>query len=82
MSEIFGGEVSEIFRGGVSEIFGGVSEILGGSEIFGGGCLQIFFSFFFQFLFPQKNPSGMHIPPPRRSMRGRYASHWNAFLLE
>ena len=33
------------------------------SEIFG-GVSEIFFSFFFQFLFPQKISSGMH-PPPR-----------------
>ena len=27
--------------------------------------LQIFFSFFFQFLFPPKNPAGMHTPLPK-----------------
>ena len=45
---------------GVSGIFGGCLEFLGGLflQIFGG----VFF--FFQFLFPEKNSSGMH-PPPR-----------------
>ena len=65
---------------GVSEIFGGVS------EIFGGGCSsKFFFSFFFSISFPQKKSFwDAHTPPlhpPRRSMRGRYASYWNAFLL-
>ena len=85
MSKIFGG--SEIL-GGVSEIFGGGCLKFGGylkfsgeggSEIFG-GCLNFFF--FFQFLFPQKN-SFWDAPTltPRRSMRGRYASYWKAFLF-
>ena len=72
----------QFFRGeGVLQFFGGVSNFSGGLQFLGG--LQIFFSFFFQFLFPKKIPSGMHQPPPRRrrSMGGRYASYWNAFLL-
>ena len=64
-----GGGVSDPnFRGGSAQNLGGVSEI--------------FFSFFFQFIFPQKNFfwDAHPPPPPRRSMRGRYASYWNAFL--
>ena len=70
-------------------IFLHVSVILltgGGLQFFRGG-LQIFFffsNFFFSNLFFLKfllgciNPPP---PPPRQSMRGRYASYWNAFLL-
>ena len=88
-SPILGGSLQ--FRGGVSPIFGGSPIFRGslqffrGSPIFSGGLL-IFFSFFFNF-FPQNffwdapTPAGMHHPPPRRSMRGRYASYWNAFLF-
>ena len=52
----------------------------GGLQIFG-GVSKIFF-LFFQF-FPPKNSfwDAPTPPPPRRSMRGRYASYWNAFLL-
>ena len=69
------------FRGspnfwGVPPNFRGVSKFLGG--------LQNFFSFFYQFLFPKKILLGCTnpLPPPplRRSVRGRYASYWNAFL--
>ena len=68
---------SEIFGGGCLKFSGGVSPIF-----LGGGFLQIFFFFFFQFLFPPKKiSSGMQPPPPRRSMRGRYAPYWNAFLF-
>ena len=56
-------------------------------QFFGGGgfsnfFFSIFFSFFFLIFFPQNffwdAPTP---PPPRRSMRGRYASYWNAFLF-
>ena len=51
-------------------------------EFLGGGCLQIFFSFFFNFFSPKKIHSEMQKPttppPPRRSMRGRYASYWDS----
>ena len=87
--------VSPIFLGGCLQFFWGVSPNLGGClQIFKGGVSKFlggsqnfrgspkFFFFFFQFLFPKKIPSGMHPPPtPRRSMRGQYASYWNAFLL-
>ena len=91
VSEIFGGCLK--FWGGLK--FWGVWNFLGGWNFQGGvwnfrgvsnfsGGLQIFFFFFFNFFSPQKNSSGMHQapPPPRRSMRGRYASYWNAFLLK
>ena len=73
--------------GGVwSEIFGGVSglKFSGGCLVwnFRGGVWNFFFLFFPISFPPQKNPAGMHThPPPRRSMRGRYASYWNAFLF-
>ena len=62
---------------------GRVSGGAGGLQFFG-GVSKFFSSFFFQFLFPKKIPSGMHQTPnpPRRSMRGRYASYWNAFLFQ
>ena len=58
----------------------------------GGGCLlqifggasEIFFSFF-KIYFPPKNffwDAHPPPPPPRWSMRGRYASYWNAFLFQ
>ena len=65
-------------HGGVSapNFFGG-----GVCSEFWGGCLKFFFNLFS----PQKISSGMHTlpppPPPRRSMCGRYASYWNAFLF-
>ena len=78
----------QFFWGGVSPIFqvGGGLQFLGGFlQIFREGGLQIFFFFFFSISFPPKNSSGMHqhTPPPphpRWSMRGRYASYWNAFF--
>ena len=57
-------------EGSVSKFSGGVSKFL----------FQFFF-FFFQFLFPQNSFWDAPPPPPRRSMRGRYAFYWNAFLL-
>ena len=72
------------FFGGVSNFFGGPPIFLGGPPIFrGGGGLQFFF-FFFNFFSPKfllgcTNPPA---PPPRWSMRGRYASYWNAFLFD
>ena len=70
------------------QIFGGVggwgvSKFSGGLQFFRGGFSKFFFLFFFNFFSPPKIPSGMHqpLPPPRRSIRGRYASYWNAFLL-
>ena len=55
----------QFFGGGVSPIFVGVSNFLRGSPIFQGGCLQFFGG----------RVSGI------RSMFGRYASYWNAFLF-
>ena len=88
----FFGEVSANFRG-VSNFFG-VSYFSGGCLNFsGGGCLQFFggssnffffkfFFFFFSNLFLPKFLLGCTNPlPPRRSMRGWYASYWNAFLF-
>ena len=80
---------SPIFRGGLQLISGGVSKFSGGlnfsrgSPIFRGGLQSFFFNFFFfffQFLFPQ-NFFWDAPTPPRRSMRGRYISYWNAFLF-
>ena len=86
--------VSPIFLGGCLQFFGGVSNYFGGLQFFGGspisqggGVSPIFqgvSNFFFSFnFFPPKNSSGMHQPPTplRRSMRGQYASYWNAFLF-
>ena len=68
---------SPIFRGvsnfsGVVSNFLGVSNFLWGLQFFGGGLIQIFFpkNFFWD------------APPPIRSLSGRYASYWNAFLFE
>ena len=63
------------FPGG-SPIFRGSPNFRGVSKFF----FQFFFSFFFQFLSPQ-NFFWDAPTPLRRSMRGRYASYWNAFLL-
>ena len=72
--------VKNSVHGGGSEIFGGVLKFSGGvCSKFLGGCLNFFF-FSSKFLSPQKNSPGMH-PPMTRSMRGRYASYWNAFLF-
>ena len=89
ISNCSGGRVSPIwggclqFFGGVSPIFRGVSNFFWGGQgvpIFGGSP-NFFPSFSSISLPPQKISSGMHQPPPpRRSMRGRYASYWNAFL--
>ena len=66
--------------GGCLKFSGGVWNFRGGvSNFFWGGCLK--FSFFFNFFSPKKISSGMQLPPPRRSMHGRYASYWNAFLF-
>ena len=83
----FGGGVPDSNFGGgggcLLQIFGGG----GSAPIFGGGS-EIFFSFFFNLFTPQKQffwdahtPSPPPPTPPRRSMRGRYASYWNAFLF-
>ena len=56
-----GGWVWVWSQGGGSEISGGVWNFRGGVKFWGG--VWNFFFFFFQFLFPQKNPSGMHTPP-------------------
>ena len=48
-------------------------QFLGGVVSNFSGGLRIFFLFFSIFHPPKP-------PPPRRSMRGRYASYWNAFL--
>ena len=68
-------------QGGVWSGPGRVSNFLGGLQFFGG--LQIFFFFFFSISFPPKKSfwDAPTPPPPERSMRGRYASYWNAFLL-
>ena len=58
-SPIWGGV--RIFRGGCLKFSRG-SEFFGGCLNFSGGVSPIFFSFFFQFLFPQKISSGMHPP--------------------
>ena len=66
-----GGSDPNFRGGGLTQIFwgGGVcSKFLGGgvcSEFSEGGCLKLIFLFFFQFIFPQKNSSGMHTPPLR-----------------
>ena len=76
-SPIFWG--SPIFRG--STIFRGVSNFSGGLQFFRESPIFLGVSkFFFQFFFPKKILVGC-TPPPRRSMRGRYPSYWNAFLL-
>ena len=69
-SKFLGGGLLQFFLGGSGP--GGVSapNFRGGSEIF----------FSFKFLSPKKNSPGMHTHPPTRSMRGRNASYWNAFL--
>ena len=81
--------MSLIFQGGCLQFFGGCLQFFvwgGVSNFLFGGCLQFFFQIFFLFFFKSFFPkisSGMHQPsPPRRSMRGRYASYWNAFLLK
>ena len=89
--QFFGGGGVCLVPGGL-QFFGGVgvSNFSGWwgrvSPIFRGG-LQIFFFFFFSFFFSifkkillgcTNSPPP---PPPRRSMRGRYASYWNAFLF-
>ena len=83
-------------QGGVGLVLGGCLKFSGGrgvwsfqrgvSEIFRGGVWNFggapnFFFFFFQFLFPPKKSFWDAHPPTRWSMRGRYASYWNAFLL-
>ena len=78
------------FKGGVLQFFGGVSNFSGGvsgprwSPIFFEGGVSKFFFLFFQFFFnffSQKFLLGC-TPPPRRSMRCRYAAfYWNAFLF-
>ena len=63
---------------------GGFWNFGGMSEIFGGGSSKFFFVFiFFNFFSPQKKSfwDAPPLPPPRRSMRGRYTSYWNAFLF-
>ena len=69
---------------GGSEIWGGCLKISRGgvSNFSGGECLQIFFSFFFNFFSLKKFLLECTPPPPRQSMRGRYASYWNAFLCD
>ena len=71
-----GGVVSNFSGRGVwSPIFQGGPQFFGGSPNFRGVS-----KFFFQFLSPQN--FFFYAPTPlRRSMRGRYASYWNAFLL-
>ena len=80
---IFTGMCDSVHRGGVWSGPGGVLQFLGVSNFLGGlqffGGSPIFF-FFFQFFSP-KFLLGC-TTPPRQSMRGRYASYWNAFLLE
>ena len=69
------------FGGGGLQIFGGSPIFLGVSN-FSGGHQKIFSSFFS--IFSPTISSGMHqptLPSPRRSIRGRYASYWNAFFL-
>ena len=78
----FSGGFLQIFEGS-SKFWGGVPpNFQGGSPIFFGGSK--IFSFLFSISFPPKkillectNPP----TPPRRSMRGRYVSYWNAFLF-
>ena len=74
-----GGGVMVVWSGGVSNFSGGSPIFREGSPIFLAG-LQIFF-FLVKFFFPQNFFWDAPPPLPRRSMRGRYASHWNAFLL-
>ena len=79
-----GGVGLQFFRGGL-QIFTGSPIFQGGLQFFRGvsKIFFLFFKFFFFFfsnLFFPKISSGMH--PPRGSMRGWYASYWNAFLFE
>ena len=67
---IFTRVCDSVNRGGLWNFRGGAFW----SEIFGGGAVWNFFLFFFNFF---SHPP----PPPRRSMCGRYASYWNAFLF-
>ena len=64
--------------GGCLQFFGGrVSPILGGVSNFSGGCgLQIFGGGGLQFFWGRSPNFGI------RSTFGRYASYWNAFLLD
>ena len=72
---------SPIFRWGL-QFFGGL-QFWGVSNFLGGGGLQIFLGvskLFFPNFFPQN--FFWDVPPLQRwSMRGQYASYWNAFLL-
>ena len=79
--------VSNFSVGGCLQfLFGGCLQFFGGSPIFwrespifrGGGSPNFFFSNFFSQNFFWDTPTP---PPPRRSMPGRYASYWNAFLF-
>ena len=85
----FSGGGSPIFRGGVGGVVEGGRVWLGGwlrgvaGEVKGGTpTFFFFFEFFFDFCFlwgytPSPGPdTGI------RSMFGRYASYWNAFLLD
>ena len=59
-----------------SEIWGGG---MSGLKFSGGWYLNFFFSFFSQFLFPPKNPAGMH--PRDGQCAAGTPSYWNAFLF-
>ena len=81
LTQIFGGGVCSKFWGGrVWPKFsgGGVwPKFTGGSapNFRGGEGSEIFFSFFFQFIFPPKNSSGMHnLPPPPTPRDGQCAA--------
>ena len=80
--QFFGG-VLQFFRGGVSNFWGssifrggGWLQFSGGLQFFLGGVNSNFFSNFFSPKFFWDAP-----PPPIRSLSGRYASYWNAFLF-
>ena len=74
---------------GKLQFFWGGSNFLGGLQFFWGGLIQIFFysnffnsNFFSNFFSPNFFWDAPPTPHPQiRSLSGRYASYWNAFLF-